>query len=353
MQEYENYILRDQGLFNIEFLKVAYGSMARRFVYRNGNRFFAHVCVAQPIEQWGYFFSEPWLGYHDPYFNTLDSDFIEDSIIIYSEWCKSQGIIGELMRLNPVGRLHKILQDTGKFVLDTGQMVSITDIPKSPDAYLSSIENSCRRQIIKARKSFEHIWFNKPKAEDLLSLASLYSNSLDRCGAAPKWYLRHEDFSHLADLPCFDFLGVSSRTTGSLVAMAGVLYSGNMAHMLFVGCEDNKLYRGASDLLYYSTVCRAIQRQQSNDDCKHICFGGGRGTDSRDGLIRFKAKFSLGHIQPCTYVILKHDPVVLERLGHIITEPINPPSDPASQLKARHFPFLNSVQLGHPRKYGD
>jgi hypothetical protein len=344
-----------QGIFDPKFLNAVYGPTWRRFVFRDRDRCFAHVCVAQQIESTPYFFSEPWLGYYDPFTNCMEPGFIQEALFRYSEWARSKAIVGELMRLRPAGDLENILGRCKNLTVDTGQMVSVLDCPSSIDLYFNRLKSPCRRQIMKAQRSWAAVYFESPSTAEIQQLECVHAASLDRCCAAPKWYLNANAYARLAEVPCFKLIGIVSRIDGRLAAMAGVLFSHGVGHVLFIGIEDSSRDAGACDLLYYSIVNKALRLAALGAEVSTISFGGGRGTEASDGLSRFKAKFSLGRLEPCHYLVLKHNPQALALLSQQFTQPSNPGLDASSQLKARHFPFLNSLRLAacveHPIEF--
>ncbi len=331
------------GILADEFLSSVYGQMARKFVFRRGDDVFAHVCVAMPIPGTPYFFADPWRGYYDPYFSISDQRFLVQALSAYGEWCCDQGIIGEFMRLNPVGNFLDVLGTGAGYIVDSGQLVSILPTPLSIDQYISALPKKCRYSVRSAARRLHVARVAKEQADEMYGIAHAHAVSLTRSRAQTKWFLNIDDYARLLRLPCIDIFSVYAHTQSDVVAMAVTLASGDTIQVLMLGALDNATYAGASDLLYFHIVRRALERRNTGEPIAWICFGGGHGTGSRDSLINFKMKFSLGRAERCRYLILKHNQKAIDELSSLHGHGTAPP-DPSSQLKARHFPFLNVLK---------
>lgn len=337
-------MLSQIGILDPDFLRSVYGSMAETFTYSRGSSLFAHVSVALPVPGTPYRFADPWRGYYDPHVVDGNREFLHEALDRYGSWCRERGIIGELMRLSPIGSFRQEAASHAAAQVDTGQMVALLSLPETADAYLGALCSTARRNIRLASRHLTTACLDDPTADETLAVARAHGAALVRRRASSKWFLDLRDYDRLARLQCFDILAARDVEEDKIVAMTGVLYSGDTAQVLFVGSLANDRYKGACDLLYYRIVTRALERRARGQSLAWISFGGGLGTAEQDSLMRFKTKFSLGRKERCRYLVLRHDPDALEDLSRACRDTAEPRSDPSSQLKARHFPFLNSIE---------
>jgi UDP-N-acetylbacillosamine alanyltransferase len=337
--------LLDSALFDPNYLNAVYGSLWRAFEFSAGEHLFRHIALRMPIADTGYFFSDPWRGYFDPYSSTYNTEFLQKAFAAYREWCFSQRIIGEFMRLNPVGGLYDVLEGIDGAYRSTGQMVTMLPAPLDGDSYFAALQPACRRILRRARERY-NIRTASPETPELLEAAqSMHARSLRRSGAFNKWFVSLNDLRGLASLREIEILVAQQKCDGRTVGMTCTVYGQATVQVILVGIEDNAQSPGACDLLYLTLMEHAAERARGAEIRPWVSLGGGRGMTANDGLIRFKAKYSLGQTYCARYAVLVNDAVAVARL----TDAANPvgeaPSDPSSQLKIKHFGFLHTWKV--------
>lgn len=335
----------DRALFDPNYLNAVYGSLWRVFAFSAGEHIFRHIALRMPIAETGYFFSDPWRGYFDPYSSTDDPVFLQEAFAAYRAWCMKQRIIGEFMRLNPTGGLYDALEGIEGAHRSTGQMVAMLPAPLDGESYFDALHPACRRILRRAKERYE-IRAATLETPDLLNAAqAVHARSLTRSGAFKKWFVSSDDLRGLASLPEIEVLVAQEKSDGRTVGMTCTVYGDVTVQVMLVGIEDNAQSPGACDLLYLRLMERAAERARWSEIRPWVSLGGGRGMTQNDGLIRFKAKYSLGQTYRARYAVLVNDSEAVARL----TEAANPvedaPNDPSSQLKIKHFAFLHTWEV--------
>lgn len=199
----------------------------------------------------------------------------------------------------------------------------------------------CRRLLARARGLYRAERLAPTDATGLDEASAVYRSSLERVAASRRWRLSAEALRRLAQLDVFTAIVVRRRADGVAVSFAGSVRHGETLQVVFVGNLDPAAHPGACDLAYLAVVEEAYAARARGNGPSRVCFGGGRTLDPADGLLRFKAKYSLGRTAPCPYLVLHHDPdavrALMREAGAL---PVAAPRDPTEALHARHFPFV-------------
>ena len=273
------------SFYSEEVLNVIYGPNWESILIVDNNKAFYHVFSRKEIRNSDKFDIEPFLGYAGPVVNTQKYDFINHSVNIYSEFCRENNIVAELIRFNPVAQNHKYFKDCDIIKIIPAKEIVIVNCLKDEAEQLKNFSSiSARYRVNKGKKncSFREV----DKLSEMNSFINLYTDSLISNDADSKWFFPADFFRRIQNTECFKIFGVFHEN--KLVSASLVIFSKPSAYYLLAANSPAKV-PGSSELL----IVRINQIAASNR-IPYFILGGGNSASPDDSLLRFKKKFTKG-----------------------------------------------------------
>jgi hypothetical protein len=265
---------------NKEVLNVIYGSNWESLIISDNDNIFMNSFSRNKINKTEYFDIEPYLGYSGPVVNTNDKNFIEKAVELYSDFCKKEEIIAELIRFNPVLENHKLFENLLIKISPSKELV-IVNCHKDIVGQLSEF-NRLGKRYIKDIKDETQIYFFEQKNLD--QFKNNYYRSLDRVNAGKVWYLNDEFFSRAGKSKRFILVEVHYK---GVTKIASIIIPSRLAFYHFITSIDEPRIRGLNDYLILS-----LSLYTANHGSKYLILGGGNTDKTDDTLLLYKKNFN-------------------------------------------------------------
>lgn len=268
--------------YNEHVLTGLYGTNWYSVLISTERYAFLHTFSKKRIEGMNMFDVEPSLGYAGPLVNTNDADFTRTALERYSELCRTENVIAELVRFNPLLENHRFFADAAAIDISPAKEIVIARCHADEAPQLAEFSDACVRRVRRGARDCRYRELDHP--DEIHAFAALYRESLERLGAAANWYLEDGFFQRAAALPPFRFHGVFAGS--DLVSACLTAESGSTAYyLLAANCHPHA--PGANEFLIHSIAHAGSRRRLQN-----LVLGGGTTAASDDPLLRFKRKFS-------------------------------------------------------------
>jgi lipid II:glycine glycyltransferase (peptidoglycan interpeptide bridge formation enzyme) len=182
------------------------------------------------------------------------------------------------------------------------------------DEIWRSISRGHRSSIQKAKKSGVRIERTEPTPHALTVFNSLYYRTMQRNGAAERWFFPQDYFSN-----CLECLGEDRATLffayldDKVVSAYLVIHDFSTAYYHFGGSDDGYFDFKPNNLLMYETAMWAKQKGYSR---YHL--GGGVTSSPSDNLFAFKVRFSGKTAGLYTYSCILHEQTYSELCSYKI-----------------------------------
>lgn len=231
-----------------------------------------------------YYDIEPFLGYSGPLLNTENNDFIWIALNSYSDFCRKENIIAEIIRFSPLLSNHSPFIGSSLSVFPSKEIV-ILDCFSDEQQLLKQVNESGSRKIKKGKRLYK---FESPEKKlNLDKFIDFYRRSILRVKGDQKWLMDNSFWERVYTSPLFNINWV---VFGDEVISGNLDISHNLAsYYLFAGNSET-LYSGASELNIFSTTLK-----HGSAGTRYFILGGGNTTGENDSLLRFKKKFSKGN----------------------------------------------------------
>jgi hypothetical protein len=268
--------------YNDEVLTALNGSDWHSVLITSGRNAFFHTFAKQRINKSDMFDIEPRLGYAGPVLKGDDPDFANAALARYSHLCRSENVVAELVRFNPLLRNHLYFVDTPLIDVSPAKEIVVAQCRADDASQLAEFSEPCRRRV--RRGSRDCSYRRLTDSDEIRSFKALYYESLQRVSASPSWYIEDELFKRMLSSELYTLYGVFSDS--QLVSTCLTVEAGTIAYYLLAANSDPHT-RGANEFLIHS-----VARDCSNRGIRHFILGGGSTSSSEDTLLRFKRKFT-------------------------------------------------------------
>ncbi len=248
-------------------------------------------------------------GYGGPVVNKAGENtfFLETAWQHFHVWCCKENVVGEFCRFHPLidnqrwaAQKMRVMEDRTTVSMD---LCSYQDAVWK-DSYFRIHRNMLRRA---EREGYQ--FSSIPVADQMSWFVPLYAKTQDLLNAGNDTRFKDAYFETLAGmLSDRSWLGLVKQDDTILAAVLildGVLFS--HSHLMVYG--EGPAASGMTNLLYHGVALEAARRKRL-----FLNMGGGKTTDEKDSLLRFKQ--SLSPVRQTFYIgTCCHDEKWYERLG--------------------------------------
>jgi Acetyltransferase (GNAT) domain len=294
--------------FEEDTLASLYGDAWTSIVIEEDGHALRHAFAASAIGTTGLFDIEPLVGYAGLLATPgAPAEFLIAALERYSALCRENGIVGELVRFNPLLQNQRALEGlSGDLVLPEPRLVVYLAVHKDDSACMSSYPPETRNMIRTGYRSANVSRLEKTP-EIWTRFRHLYADTLDATRAGPEWALPLDLWERLRRSRRFVFVGALQRD--QLVSGAIALVHGTTCYyFLAARVRDREARRGAGN-----AVVHEITRAAAGAGASHVGLGGGRTASGADSLFAFKRSFG-GDVLPFRVGLFAHDRVELDAL---------------------------------------
>ncbi len=325
-----------------DLLRCLHGDEWTSILCVDGRAAMLHAMVPVPIPGTPWFDIEPFYGYAGPVFSDTNESFVRRAFAAYAEYCRDQRIVCELFRFQPDRQNHLPLRDVSGLSLYQGRGIAYVAIAAEEEAQRRAYSPACRRQIKKAERDVEVRCLEGELG--WREFGQLYRRSLERNGAAVRWFLTDAELERHRRSGCVRLFGAFRGD--ALLSAVWVCEGAGVVHTLFVANAAPTKLDGAHDLLTHR-VARAYPNH------RWLCLGGGRTAAPDDPLLAFKRKFAGSNVMPLPLGFAPYLPDVFQKLNVAASEDdvLASARLAASQLPGRLMPYRLVRRFANERAY--
>ena len=238
-----------------------------------------------PIGDTGTFDVEPWFGYPRPFSTSRDAGFLTGAFESYARAATELRLVAELFRFEPYPAVDPLTRIPSLRIV-AGRHIAYAHLYDNAERFLADFSPACRRMLRAHDDDYKiHV---AQTHEDWVEFSRMYADTMQRVGAAQRWYFTAATFIRLIESPLCT-LYLARRLDGALVS--GMLTMGVAAttsatsYSLMVASYDLPANPGVNDSLMFHAGMDLRRRGFTQ-----LCLGGGRTSALDDSLLRFKRR---------------------------------------------------------------
>jgi lipid II:glycine glycyltransferase (peptidoglycan interpeptide bridge formation enzyme) len=205
---------------------------------------------------------------------------------LVEEWLKDNNVVAEFMRLLPdLNSLHARVADYIPVRFDL--YTDLEGLSKEM-AWESLLNAKTRNMVRKAERNRLHFQVTDNLNDLFPEFVSIYLETVDRVGMDQFYYFNDSYYKSFVDNAENRILLANIRYEDQIVASSVWLLYNRILHY-YLGATRNKFRNaGSSDAYLWGMLTHTLDSRVA----EKIHWGGGLSLDPKDGLFRFKAKFS-------------------------------------------------------------
>ena len=284
-------------------LSVIYGDAWESILIVDGNQALLHSYSKKRIDDTPWYDIEPLVGYSGPIVNTDNNEFINLALKRYSEICREDNIIAEIIRFNPLLQNHTNFLESSSIEVFSAKDIIIVNCHDQEEKQLQEFSRSNRRNIRQAGKTCEFKMFEEQK--DIQKFLKIYYDSLKQLQASKDWYFSADFFNRVRESEKFKLAQVSDDQA---IHSISLVIEHKLASYYFLTGNKMPRFKGANELLI-----SGISIDAANHGIGKLILGGGNSSSADDPLLLFKQRFSK---EPTTFYMgkLMHHPEIFAEL---------------------------------------
>lgn len=260
------------------------------YVYEEGGEILVHPFVLRRLSQIGHSILtfpaadiESAYGYAGPGSTCVSPRFLESAWGAYDEWCKSQYVVAEFVRLHPLLKNERLLPERVIRTYDRETVsIDLIDVGAGGQPYSSKARNMIRRCVkaggvavtLSGRPAFDEF-------------RTLYSHTMIRIGAPGYYHWDEAYFENLYSLLERTGVVIGVKRDGRLLAAGLFLKGARWMHYHLSASLSEGGIPGAVNLMLHKAALLGAQEGLS-----HLHLGGGTSGDAEDSLLYFKKSMS-------------------------------------------------------------
>lgn len=206
----------------------------------------------------------------------------------FVDYCQKQGFASEFTLLHPLLMNHRILENRTDIIINEEKRLVAIPLSGGAESIWSGLSRGQKSSVNRAKRAKVQVSVEPINPGSLEIFSRLYLQTMQRHGAAQKWYFPDNYFTNcVSNLGCDRVSLMFARVGDRVVAAHMVLHGFNAAYYHFGGSDEAyHEYHAGSLLIFESAIWAARQGYQ------HYFLGGGVTAAPDDKLYRFKAGFS-------------------------------------------------------------
>ncbi len=287
--------IKDADIYFSSFYYSVYekygDGVAHCFVFIKGNRMAIYPFLKNCVNDFGYdlrnryFDIQGAYGFNGVLTNSFDNGFCDEFYDSFNSYCSNSNIIAEFTRFHPLIGNEKFSER--HLNVQYNRKTVVLDLSKSKDdIWLNSYSSVNRNMIRKAKKSNIEI-FQSDDINDYYLFYSIYAETMKNVNSEEYLCFNIDYFINLKTLlqdnQKLILAKCNNRIVGGIILM---LYKSNAHYHLSARVSEYEKFAINNLLLDY-----AIDIAKQNN-CERMHFGGGRSSEDRDSLLKFKSNFS-------------------------------------------------------------
>jgi hypothetical protein len=305
-------------------------TLALLFIYEEGENLVYYPFFKRTIAGSDYFDITTQFTYGGPLFKIVRNSeaFINNFRLAFSDFCKEEDIITELIRFHPFIKSDKQLESY--VTLKEVNCGIFIDLEKTADQIHRKYHHKIRSQIKKAVRNGFNVIFSK-NVTDLDLFFPIYEHTMTRNNANNSFYFLNKLFlRHLLEQLKDNFEFIFIEKEGVYVSTELILFSESYAHCVIGGTLKEYLDEHPHRLLRHAMNLKYIDNEQT----KLVI---GTGVSMSDRLFEYKKKFNPDGEYKFLMGMKIHD---LERYNELVEKCKE--NHPDKELNLNFFPLYRS-----------
>lgn len=226
-----------------------------------------------------YYDIETAYGYGGPLANCYEEEFLSEFEESFLKYCKEQDIVAEFIRFNCLFNNHNIFKKNINVSFNRNTV--LVDLTKDIEGiWNNQISSKNRNMIKKAIKSNLHINFDK----NIGSFKSIYESTMNKVNASRYYYFSDSYYEFLCNI---NSININILYDNVIISSAIFLYDKNFIHYHLSGSIQEYLNYSPNNLMLWEII-----KYAKNSGFKFLHLGGGKTSDIKDSLFKFKRAFS-------------------------------------------------------------
>lgn len=267
-----------------EILSVIYGDSWESVLVVANDKAFLHAFSKKQIEDTEWYDIEPLVGYAGPVVNSDDKLFIDRALREYSQLCREQNIVAEVIRFNPLIQNHEQFQKANLIDIVPAKEIVIANCHKDEFRQLKDFKDSTRRNLKNHALKYYRVE-TYDSSEKKQSFVNFYYQFLDNVGAKAEWYFPKSLFSRAAQSSYFKLVEVYD---GDLICSSSLIIDHCLASYYFLGANTIPRLKGAHEMMLFKVCLNSAAHGIGK-----LILGGGNTSSAEDPLLIYKKKFAL------------------------------------------------------------
>lgn len=226
-------------------------------------------------------------GYGGPAIFAAEKSFTDEFLVQFSAWAKTNHVVAEFVRFNPLTSNHEKLQSF--YNVSLNRLTVSIDLQQDFDSLLSCCTRPRQRNYRRACKA----GLKLESATNSETFAKMYAETMQRLEAAPYYLFSPEFFAAVDQIDSDRRFYAEVIAPGGEAAAAGIfLFDATTAHY-HLGASDPKFKLLQPNVFMMLEIARIAQQRNLH----RLHLGGGLSLHDTDSLMRFKASFSANRHQ--------------------------------------------------------
>lgn len=249
-------------------------------------------------------------GYGGPLVNWKSEDypFIKDFWCHFSEWCKSERVVGEFCRMHPLLQNERWAPKEMKTVFDRKTVV--IDLSTYPTSIWKDPFYRVHRNMIRRAQKEGFIFKKAPTQGQMDWFSRTYNHTQDILGASYETSFSQIYFNVMANLlKERAWLAIVEKDESVSVCVL-VIEGASFTHCHLMCYGQDRISKGVTNFIYHNIALDASERGK-----KWVHMGGGNSGDEEDALFKFKSSLSPFTRNYCIGMRC-HNPEVYHELGN-------------------------------------
>jgi hypothetical protein len=215
---------------------------------------------------------------------------------LFTSWCVEEQLASEFMCPHLFTGTIALIEADNSYAYAVGKPTVFIDLDGTAENIWGQLNRGHRSAVNHARKHGVVVEKIIPNASYYEIFNKLYTATMDRHGAAKRWYHPADYFRR-----CYEALGAAhcsffvARIKSAIAAWFIVLHGYDTAYYHFAGSDLDYSQTKASQLLMHEV---SLWSQQQG--FRRLFLGGGTSAEADDSLLRYKLGFSKNIIQHVT-----------------------------------------------------
>lgn len=269
-----------------EILSVIYGNSWESILIIAQDRAFLHILVKQEISGTPWYDIEPFLGYSGPVVNTYDFSFVNAALQAYSNFCREENVIAEIIRFNPLLQNQKLFEQSQLVDVFPAKEIVIANCYQDRVRQLQEYKSSTRRNIKNYAIQNYEFKVSTDSNKNLNKFSEFYYKFMGNIKAKQEWYFAQDFFKRAEQSPYFKLAEVYENHENEICS-ASLVIEHDLASYYFLGANRIPRLKGSHEFLLLN-----ISIDTAKKGINKLILGGGNSTAKDDPLLVYKKKFA-------------------------------------------------------------